>query len=265
MHIHANLRALGFFGTIIFLQFPPANAATPIKVDTKNLLVTVDATTCRWSAEVKGTPMRLNDVHFLPGDDPSGWTVTSSVNNDDSNNLGSFATVTLRGKKPGQLDFEYQISASKTGNDILVSLGRSNNTGKAVDIDDMDYFVSSDARLGGTTDKWITLGTQSRNRDYYELWAVINLITPKTYAVNHVVRDSDTGNSLLMGHVTALKGASRFDVTVRLDGEGSRPHAGSGILQLQGHRAPGKELRRREAAYRLQSRTRSAPWNTRRT
>ena len=60
----------------------------------------------------------------------------------------------------------------------------------------------SDARLGGTNDKWITLGTQSRNRDYYDLWAVINLITPKTYEVNHVVRDSDTGNSLLMGHVT---------------------------------------------------------------
>jgi len=55
-----------------------------------------------------------------------------------------------------------------------VSLGQSNNTGKAVDIEDMDYFVSSDARLGGTTDKWIALGTQSHNRDYYELWAVIN-------------------------------------------------------------------------------------------
>jgi hypothetical protein len=54
-----------------------------------------------------------------------------------------------------------------------VSLGQSNNTGKVVDIEDMDYFVSSDARLGGTTDKWIALGTQSHNRDYYELWAVI--------------------------------------------------------------------------------------------
>jgi len=69
-------------------------------------------------------------------------------------------------------------------------LGRSNNTGKDAALGDMDYFVSADARLGGTTDKWITLGTQSRNRDYYELWPVINLITPKTYAVNHVVRDS---------------------------------------------------------------------------
>ena len=76
----------------------------------------------------------------------------------------------------------------------------------------MDCFVSGDARLGGSPDKWITLGTQSRNRDYYELWSVINLITPKTYAVNHAVRDSDTGNSLLMGHVTTRKGASRFEV-----------------------------------------------------
>jgi hypothetical protein len=212
MHSNSNLRALGFFGAIILLSFPPAYAAPPIKIDAKNLALTVDATACRWSAEVKGTPMRLNDVYFLPGDDPSGWKVTSSINNADSNNLGSFVTVTLHGAKPGQLDFDYQISASKTGNDILVSLGRSNKTGKAVNLGDMDYFESADARLGGTIDKWVTLGTQSRNRDYYELWTVINMITPKTYAVNHVVRDSDTGNSLLMGHVTAFKGASRFDV-----------------------------------------------------
>jgi len=208
----ARVRAMGVFAATVLLGVPPARAAAPIKIDTRNLVVTVDAAACRWSAEVKGTPMRLGDVHFLPGDDPSGWTVTSSVNNDDSGNLGSFATVTLVGKKPGQLDFEYRISASKTGNDILVSLGRSNNTGKDVALGSMDYFVSNDARLGGTADKWITLGTQSRNRDYYELWSVINLIVPKTYAVNHVVRDSDTGNSLLMGHVTALKGASRFEV-----------------------------------------------------
>jgi len=207
-----NLYAVALFVTIVLLQFPPAHAAAPIQVETQKLLVSVDAANCRWSAEVKGTPMRLNDVYFLPGDDPSGWKVTSSVNNADSNNLGSFATVTLHGTKPGQLDFDYQISASKTGNDILVSLGRSNKTGKSVDVDDMDYFLSRDARLGGTNDKWVTLGTQSRNRDYYELWNVINLITPKTYAVNHVVRDKDTGNSLLMGHVTTIKGASRFEV-----------------------------------------------------
>ena len=156
--------------------------------------------------------MQVNDVYFLPGDDASGWTVTSSVNNDDSNSFGSFVTVTLRGTKPGQLDFDYQISVSKTANDILVSLGRSNNTGNAVEIGDMDYFVSSDARLGGSVDKWITLGTHSRNRDLYDLLAVVNLITPKSYEVNHVIRDSDSGNSLLMGHVTTLKGASRFEV-----------------------------------------------------
>ena len=197
---------------IALCQSLPAGAAAPINIETANLLVLVDAANCRWSAEVKGTPMQLNEVHFLPGDDASGWTVASSVNNNDSNQFGPFVTVTLHGTKPGQLDFDYQISASKTGNDILVSLGRANNTGKAVDIGDMDYFVSSDARLGSTSDRWLALGTQSRNRDLYELGSVINLITPKTYAVNHVVRDSDTGNSLLMGHVTTLKGASRFDV-----------------------------------------------------
>jgi hypothetical protein len=47
-------------------------AAEPIKVETGNLLVLVDAANCRWSAAVKGTPMQLNEVHFLPGNDPSG-------------------------------------------------------------------------------------------------------------------------------------------------------------------------------------------------
>src|SRR5664280_3800940 len=74
-------------------------AAEPITVDTKSLLVSVDAATCRWSAEVKGTPMRLNNVHFLPGDDPSGWTVTSSVNNNDSNNPVSYTHLTLPTKR----------------------------------------------------------------------------------------------------------------------------------------------------------------------
>jgi len=183
----------------------------PLKVETNNLIVSVDATTCRWSAKVKGTAMQINDAFFLPGDDPSGWTITSFVNDDDNNNLGSFTTVTLHGTKPGQLDFDYLISLSKNENDILISLGRTNNTDKDVDIDDMDYFISRDVRLGSTCDRWISLGTQSRNRDLYELLSVINLITPKTYAVNHVVKDNDTGNSLLMGHVTTIKGASRFD------------------------------------------------------
>ena len=195
-----------------FGQKPDRLTKKPIVIDTKNLLVSVDASSCRWSVEVKGTGMLMNDIHFLPNDDFQGWKVVSSTNKDDSSNFGLFITVTLHGTKPGQLDFDYQISVSKTENDILVSLGRSNNTGKVVDIEDMDYFVSSDARLGGTSDKWITLGTQSRNRDYYDLWSVMNLITPKMYAVNHVVKDSETGNSLLMGHVTTVKGASRFEV-----------------------------------------------------
>jgi hypothetical protein len=123
-------------------------AQPPINVSSGRLAVSVDPSTCRWSASVIGTPMQLNDVYFLPNDDPSGWTVSGSVNPDDSGVLGSFLTVTLRGEKPGQLDFEYQISVSKTGTDLLVSLGRSNSTGHPVDLDDMDTFVSNDARLG---------------------------------------------------------------------------------------------------------------------
>jgi hypothetical protein len=197
---------------IILSPLLPAGAATPILVETRSLRVSVDPPTCRWSAQVKGSPMQLNDVYFLPNDDPSGWTVRSSVNNNDAGSLGSFVTVTLHGTKPGQLDFDYQISVSKTAPDIFVSLGRANNTGKPVDLGGMDYFVSGDAWLGGSTDKWISLGTHSRNRDYYDLWSVLHLITPRMYAVNQVVRDANSGNTLLMGHVTTLKGASRFEV-----------------------------------------------------
>jgi hypothetical protein len=195
-----------------FSQTPASTTQKILTADTKNLLVTVDALNCRWSAAVKGTEMQLNNVYFLPNDDPSGWAVTASVNKNDSSNLGSFITLILHGTKDAQPDFDYQISASKTGNDILVSLGRSNNTGRSIDIGDMDYFISDDARLGGSSDKWISLGTQSQNRELYDLWSVINLITPRTYAVNHVVRDKETGNSLLMGHVTTLKGLSRFEM-----------------------------------------------------
>jgi hypothetical protein len=229
------------------LAAAPADAPKKLAVETQTLRLSVDPVNCRWSVEVKGTPMQMNNVYFLPGDDPSGWTVTSSVNSDDANNLGSFVTVTLKGTKPGQLDFDYQVSAAKTTSDVLVGLGRSNNTGKSVDINDMDYFVSSDARLGGTTDKWITLGTQSRNRDYYELWAVVNLIVPKTYAVNHVVRDSGTGNSLLMGHVTTIKGASRFDVASGWQGKGPdrmqvRGYCSYKVTMPAGKTFPGEKL-----------------------
>jgi hypothetical protein len=212
MRFEASIGIAGWCAIIALSQVLPAQAAAPIKIETKNLLVSIDPTACRWSAEVKGSPMRLNDVHFLSGDDASGWKVTSSVNNEDSNSLGSYVAVTLRGTKPGQLDFEYQVSVGKSNSDILVSLGRSNHTGKPVDLAGMDYFVSNDARLGGTSDQWISLGTMSRNRDYYDLNPVIHLNPPQMYEVNHVVRDMDTGNSLLMGHVTTLKGASRFEV-----------------------------------------------------
>jgi hypothetical protein len=208
----SGIRVLPSLFLILICRGALAGAEAPIAVDTQNLLLSVDPTACRWSAEVKGTPMRLNDVYFLPDNDPSGWKVASSVNKDDANNLGSFVTVTLRGTKPGRLDFDYRISASKTGNDILVSLGRSNNTGKAADIGDMDYFVSNDARLGGTTEKWISLGARSLNEEYYDLSWIADLVTPTTYQVNQVVKNIDTGNSLLMGHVTTMKGASRFEV-----------------------------------------------------
>ena len=242
-----NLRISLPIAFVLLCPCLPLGAAAPdapnkIDVTTQNLRLSVDPTNCRWSVEVKGTPMQLNNVYFLPGDDPSGWTVTNTVNNDDTNSLGSFVTVSLKGTKPGQLDFDYQISASKTNSDVLVSLGRTNNTGKPVDINDMDYFVSSDARLGGTTDNWITLGTQSRNRDYYELWSVVNLIVPKTYAVNHVVRDSGSGNSLLMGHVTTTKGASRFDVASGWQGKGPDRMQVRGYCSYKVTMPPGKSF-----------------------
>jgi hypothetical protein len=247
MSASTGLRIAVLLALATTCQSLPVGAAAPIKVDAANLLVLVDAANCRWSLAVKGTPMQLNGVHFLPGDDPSGWTVASSVNVDDSNNLGSFVTVTLRGTKPGQLDFDYQISVSKIGTDVLVGLGRSNNTGKAVDIGDMDYFASSDARLGGSADRWISLGTPSRNRDYYELGSVINLITPKTYPVNHVVRSSDTGNCLLMGHVTTLKGASRFEIASGWQGRDPdrmqiRGYCSYKVTMPQGRSFPGEKL-----------------------
>ena len=231
-------------GICVFLTvlFPLIGAETPIRVETQNLVVTVDPAACRWSAEVKGSQMRLNDVHFLPGDDPSGWTVTSSVNNNDSSNFGSFVTVTLRGKKPGQLDIDYQVSAAKNNNDILVSLGRSNSTGKPVDVVDMDYFVSDDARLGGSPDRWISLGTASRNREYYDIAEVMGFIAPRMYEVNHVVKDMDTGNSLLMGHVTVSKGASRFEVASGWQGSVSDRMKVRGYCSYKVTMPPGKSF-----------------------
>ena len=209
--------------------------------------------------------MRLNDVYFLPGDDPSGWKVASSVNQDDSNNLGSFVTVTLRGTKPGQLDFEYHISAGKTGNDILVSLGRSNHTGKAVDLVDMDYFVSNDARLGGTTDKMDQPG------DDVPESRLLRPVRSDPFDRASNVRGESRGQGHGHGQQPAdgtrdhVKGSIEVRGGVGLAGEDPRPDAGPRILQLQSHHSPGKELSRRETAHRLQHATRSAPWSTRRT
>lgn len=204
------------FVLIIISQSVSAQSSTrptqrPIVVNTKNLQVTVNANTLRWSAQIKGTAMQINDIHFLK-DDPAGWKITSTVINNDVNKLGSYTTIKLHGTKAGQLDFDYQISASKTNNDLIVSLGEANHTKKNINITDLDYFISDDAQIGGATSNWVTLGTYDRNRSLYELNAVINLITPKLYEVNHVVRDSTTGNSLLMGHITTFKGRSRFEV-----------------------------------------------------
>jgi hypothetical protein len=90
-----TLFAFSIISIISYGQVAGQLSQKPIKIDTKNLLVSIDESVCRWSAEVKGTAMQMNNVYFLPGDDPDGWKVTSSVNNDDNYNLGSFVTVTL--------------------------------------------------------------------------------------------------------------------------------------------------------------------------
>lgn len=236
------LLAIIFFFQIMSAQKKGVQNKPPILVNTQNLELSVDVKACHWSANVKGTGMGISDVHFLPNDDYSGWKVTSTVNNNDSDNFGSFVSVTLHGTKPGQLDFSYKVSAGKTGNDILVSLARSNNTGKSVDIESMDYFVSEDAHLGGTTDKWVTLGTQSRNRDYYDLLSVVNLITPKMYAVNEVIKNMETGNSLLMGHVTTIKGASRFEVSAGWTGKSDDRMQVRGYCSYKVTMPPGKSF-----------------------
>jgi hypothetical protein len=241
----SSMAIAGAASALALPQSSPARPAAiaPISVETKRLLVSVDPVQCIWSAQVKGTAMQLDEVSFLSQEDTPGWKVTSSVNQNDDTPFGSFVTVRLQGIKPGRLDFDYQLSVSKAGVDILVSLGRTNHTGEPVDLRDMDYFVSSDARLGGTSDRWINLGTHSRNRDYYDdLWAVSPLITPKMYEVNSVTRDAETGNSLLMGHITTAKGASRFEL--RSGWEGTTPDR----MQVRGYcsykitMAPGKSF-----------------------
>lgn len=112
------------------------NRSNLLVIDQQQLRIDVDVINCRWSARLKGTKVSMNNAYFLPGNDPSGWKVISSINNDDKNDLGDFVTVTLRGKKPGELDFNYQVSVSKSGHDMIISLGRSNNTGHSIDVTD---------------------------------------------------------------------------------------------------------------------------------
>ena len=181
-------------------------------INQQQLRVVVDVINCRWSAHLKGTKVSINNAYFLPGNDPSGWKVISSINSDDKNDLGNFVTVTLKGTKSGELDFNYQISVSKSGNDIIISLGRSNNTGHSIDITDMDYFVSDNVLLEGTNDQWITFGAHSIFHDYYDLIPVNTLKEPGMYESSHVIRNQKTGNVILMGHLTVNKGHSRFEV-----------------------------------------------------
>jgi len=72
--------------------------------------------------------VKLNNVYFLGDDNPAGWSVTATVYRNDVNPLGVYETVTLHGVRNGVLDFDYQVSVSKTGHDIVVRLDRANNT-----------------------------------------------------------------------------------------------------------------------------------------
>src|ERR1039457_7447216 len=81
MTVTTGVRVPAALFIVMLFRCLPMGAAPPIRVDTRNLLVSVDPSVCRWSAGGKGSPMQLNDVYFLPGDDASGWKVTSSVNN----------------------------------------------------------------------------------------------------------------------------------------------------------------------------------------
>ena len=183
-----------------------------ISVEGKQLLVKIDTKTCRWSAELKGTDVKLHDIYFLEGDNPEGWTVTATVSQNDEGALGSFETVTLHGTQKGKLDFYYHISVSKTGNDIIVSLDRANHTGVPSEIKDMDYLVADNAQLGGTTDKWLTFGVHSRWEPYYKLTSVPNLKERNRYEVCFLARNSENSQTILMGHLTTLKGHSRFEI-----------------------------------------------------
>ncbi len=203
---------------VAFLSGRTPASAEMLTIDQQRLLVQVDVQNARWSARLKGTEVRLSGISFLPGDDATGWSITHEVSDDDSNSLGSFVTITLHGNKPGELDFDYHISVSKTGNDIVVQLDRANRTGGSIDVEDMDYMVVGDARLGGTNDQWLSFGIKSLFDEYHDLTLVSDFgDTPETskrmYEVAHLVRHDKTGDVILMGHLTVHKGHSRFEFT----------------------------------------------------
>ena len=154
--------------------------------------------------------MSLKNVYFLPGDDPSGWTVKAAYNENDYNPLGRFEMVALHGTKPGELDFDYQNSANKFNRNIVVSLGRANDTGKTVEVGDMDCMVVPDARLGGASDQWMTFGTRSSYEDRYKLIRVNDIKANLTYETEQLAYNRQTGAVILMGHLTVWKGHSRF-------------------------------------------------------
>jgi len=201
---------------VVILVDPALASAEILTLEQERLLVQVDVQKARWSAQLRGTEVRLKNISFLPGNDAAGWSITHEVNDGDSNPLGTFVTVTLHGTKPGELDFDYHLSVSKTGNDILVQLGRTNRTGRSIDIRDMDYMVVNDARLGGANDRWLSFGVKSLFDEYHDLTLVEDFgDTPDTskrmYEVCHLMRHVDTGNVILMGHLTVHKGHSRLE------------------------------------------------------
>jgi len=193
-----------------FILLTAATSAFGATLEGKRVRVDVDVTGCRWSAQLKGSQMSLKKIYFLPHNNPAGWKVKAAPARDETNALGSFKTLTLHGTKSGQLDFDYHIWVSRTGSDIIVSLDRTNNTGGSVEVADMDYMVVPEARLGGTAGQWMTFGAGSSYKFLYKLTNVDDISGDQMYETCQLARNKQTGNTILMGHLTVKKGHSRF-------------------------------------------------------